>query len=128
MTAPESTTDVALRYLGQQFAEFRTSMHDEIAALRTDLAGLGVEMRSHMAAVGPRIAVLEHRVDEAERDLKQAAIDRSAEVAAVKQQHEQDMAEIRAAKKDSKAERVAIALALLTAALAWVPSLFELIN
>ncbi|MCR3719126.1 MULTISPECIES: guided entry of tail-anchored proteins factor 1 [Prauserella salsuginis group] len=68
MTRPGDTaTDVALRNMGHELSTLRASMHDELAAMRTDIATLAQELRAHTADQGPRLAVLEHRADQAER-------------------------------------------------------------
>lgn len=76
----------------------RTTVHDELAAMRTDISGLAGELRGYTAEQGPRVAVLEHRLTESEKDI----------------------AEIKAAKKDNKLLWCTVALSVLSAVLSWL--------
>lgn len=69
MTQPENPTGVALQYVREELATLRAAVHDELTAMRTDLSGLAGELRGYSAEQGPRIAVLEHRVGECEKDI-----------------------------------------------------------
>lgn len=69
MPSNETPADVALRYVRDELSTLRGAMHDELSAIRSDLSDLAGEMRAHMTEHGPRVAVLEHRVAEAERTL-----------------------------------------------------------
>lgn len=63
MSPPESHTDVTLRFVREEIAALRTTMHDELTGVRTDLSALAVEMRLQV----PKVAVLEHRVSQLEK-------------------------------------------------------------
>lgn len=92
---PETPADVALTYVQR-----------ELAGIRTELSDLAAEMRGHVAAHGPRVAVVEHRVDQIEADLTamQAASDRE------------------------RSQRWALWIAVLAALLGWVPTLIQTIG
>ncbi|MER7009884.1 hypothetical protein ABT324_00450 [Saccharopolyspora sp. NPDC000359] len=92
---PETPADVALNYVQR-----------ELAGIRTELSELAAEMRAHVAAHGPRVAVAEHRLDQIEADLTamQAARDRD------------------------RSQRWALWIAVLAALLGWIPSLAQTIG
>lgn len=69
MTQPDTPTGVALQYVREELSNLRTAVHDELAGMRSDISGLAGELRGHMAEQGPRLAVVEHRIGEAEKDL-----------------------------------------------------------
>ncbi|SFE54471.1 hypothetical protein SAMN04487819_11659 [Actinopolyspora alba] len=100
----ETPTDVALGYVKEQLDGLRTSMQDELAAIRSDLSAITSEMRSHMAEHGPRVAVLEHRVAQAE----------------------QNLANLQAARTRDRGLRWALLVAIIGAVLGWVPTLVTL--
>lgn len=101
MTEPGDTPEtVALRYVREELSTLRASMHDELAAMRTDIANLAQELRSHTADQGPRIAVLEHRIGEVEQRVEQVSKDRTAD----------------------RRLRVTVVVSLVVAVLGWVPS------
>jgi hypothetical protein len=85
MTSPDAqtATDVALRYVREEFA-----------AVRVDISGLAGELRAYTTEQGPRVAVLEHRLAEAEKD--------------------------RASKKDTWRTWGTIAVAVVSVVLAWL--------
>lgn len=101
MTDPTGS-GVALQFLKEEFSNLRSSVHEELSATRADLSTLAAELRSYTARQEPRIAVLEHRQTELEKDMKEA----------------------QAARKDNRAVWVAFAVA----AAAWVPDLIQLIS
>lgn len=69
MTQPETPTGVALQYVREELSNLRAAVHEEIAGMRTDISGLAGEFRGHMAEQRPRIAVVEHRLKECEKDI-----------------------------------------------------------
>lgn len=113
---PDSPTEVALRYVGQAVDTLRATVHDELAAVRTDLTALGAELRTHAAEQGPRIAVLEHRLTEAEKDIATVQQERDHERVTREQE--------RAADRRLRVQLlVAVAVCVLGAVLAWLTQL-----
>jgi hypothetical protein len=106
MTAPDNSTGIALQYVREELAVLRTAVHDELAGVRADLSGLAGELRGHSAQVAPRMAVLEHRTAELEKDLVM----------------------LRAEGVEDKRLRWTVAGAVLVAVLAWVPPLLQWIG
>jgi hypothetical protein len=97
MTAvPADGTAVALQYVREELQTFRSTVHDELAGMRTGIDDLSRELRGHLIEQGPRLAVIERRLDEAEKD----------------------MAELKASKKDKWQAWLAIGIAVLSALLA----------
>lgn len=78
----ESPTDVALRFVREELAALRATFHDEISAIRTDFAGLSATVVEQTNKVTPKIAVLEHRVDEHDKDIAEVRQARADEAAA----------------------------------------------
>lgn len=106
MSQPETPTGVALQYVREELSNLRAAVHDELAAMRTDLSGLAGELRGHTAEQGPRIAVVEHRLTEAEKDI----------------------AALQADKRTASSHRWTLVTAVAVAVLAWVPNLIDLIR
>lgn len=102
MTDPTTPTGVALQFLKEEFSNLRGAVHEELAATRAGVSDLATELRNYTAKQEPRIAVLEHRQTELEKDMKEA----------------------QASRKDNRAVWVAFAVA----AAAWVPDLIQLIS
>lgn len=111
MTDPNGTS-VALQYVREELNALGQRMHTELAALRGEVGQLAGEMRAHMTEQGPRMAVLEQRVGENEKDIVE---ERAA--------RERDMAAIRDAKKTSWQVWLAIALAVLSPFVSWLLTL-----
>ncbi|WP_158882004.1 hypothetical protein [Amycolatopsis anabasis] len=84
----------------------RESVHDELTALRGDFAELAKALNSHVADHSARVAVLEHRLTEADAEIS----------------------ELKTAGKTSTATRVSVGIALLSAGLAWVPDIISAIG
>ncbi|MGI8308402.1 hypothetical protein [Saccharopolyspora hattusasensis] len=89
---PETSADVALSYVQR-----------ELAGIRTELSDLAAEMRAHVAAHGPRVAVAEHRLDQIEGDIT----------------------EMQTARNSERSQRWALWIAVLAALLGWVPTLIQ---
>lgn len=107
MHTNETAADVAMRYIRDELSTLRASMHEELAAIRIDLSELSAEMRGHMAEHGPRVAVLEHRLGQAE-----AAI-----------------AEVKNARTTDRAQRWGVWMAVLAAVLSTtVPTILKLVG
>lgn len=97
----ETPTDVALRYIREELATFRTAVND-----------LSGEVRAHMLEQGKLIPVLTHRVTEVEKD-----------IGAVQLAHEELMGEVRADGRESRRVRWAMGTSLTVSVLGWVPAL-----
>lgn len=106
MSQPDTPTGVALQYVREELANLRTAMDGSLAGMRSDISGLAGELRGHMAEQGPRLAVVEHRLTEAEKDV----------------------AALQAAGTDDKRLRWTLATAIAVAVLAWIPDLITLIG
>ncbi len=88
---PEPGNPATWQYVREELTALRTDLHGELGGVRTDLADLARDLRSHMMQQGPEIAVIKRRLDEVERDV----------------------AELQTSKKDTVKQWVAIAVALL---------------
>lgn len=95
-----------MQYVREELSNLRSAVHDELTAMRTDISGLAGEMRGYMAQVAPRMAVLEHRLSEAEKDI----------------------AAIQATRADDKKLRWAVAAAVIAAVTGWVPGILALMG
>lgn len=95
----ESPTDVTLRHV-----------REDLAAMRSDIRGLGAELRAHMQEQAPRIAVIEHRVTGVEGDVEE--IQRT----------------LHAGTTEETRGRWGIATAITVATLSWVPHVITLIS
>lgn len=60
-------------WIQREFEILRTTVHDELAGVRKDMSGLAGEVRGHI----PRIAVLEHRADGHDREIRDLKRERS---------------------------------------------------
>ncbi|MCI2421517.1 hypothetical protein MOQ72_29190 [Saccharopolyspora sp. K220] len=98
---PETPADVALHYVREELSTLRATMHDELAAVRADISELAATLRGHMNDLGPRIAVLEHRIGESEKDI----------------------AEIKSERDSDRSKRWTVWIALLASVLSFVGSL-----
>ncbi len=76
----DTPTDLALKYVREELSTLRASVHDELAAMRTDLGALAAEMRSHTAVIGPQIAVILHRLDTHDKDLEEIRQQRQSDL------------------------------------------------
>lgn len=67
------TTDAApdgtLRYVREELAELRTSVRQDVTALRAAVDTMAAEFRAATVAQAPRLAVLERRADDAAADI-----------------------------------------------------------
>jgi len=108
----ESPADVALRYVRDELTTLRATMHDELAAVRADISDLAATLRGHMAEQGPRIAVLEHRIGETEKD-----------IAEVRHACEADIAEIKQAREADRSKRWTLWMAVVASVLSFIGSL-----
>lgn len=114
---PESPTGVALQYVREELSTLRSAVHDELGAMRKDVSTLAGELRAYSGEQGPRIAVLEHRLGETEKDL----ITQNA-------QHDKEMAKILEGRRGDRTLRWTVATSVIVAVLAWVPHLIALIG
>lgn len=89
---------IVLQFIREELGTVRTSMQEQFSGIRSDLAALGDKLGDHVADTGKRVAVLEHRLDEAHGEIQ----------------------DLKAARKDDKkvsaSTRLAIGLALLSIA------------
>lgn len=114
---PETPTGVALQYVREELSTLRGTVHDELSSMRKDVSTLAGELRAYSGEQGPRIAVLEHRLVEAEKDLLTQ-----------KAQHDKDIAAIHDSRRGDRALRATVVTAIVVAVLAWAPALINLIG
>lgn len=106
MSDPGNGTGIALQYVREELAGLRTSMDNSLSGVRSDLATLAGELRGYVNEHGPALAVMTHRLAEAEKDI--AAIRAEKTVA-----DEQN-------RRDRVTFRISVAVAVLAALLAWL--------
>lgn len=106
MSDPGNGTGIALQYVREELAGLRSSVDAALNGVRSDLANLAGELRGYVNEHGPALAVMTHRLAEAEKDI--ATI--RAEKAATEEQ----------ARRDRTALRVAVAVAVLSGLLSWL--------
>jgi hypothetical protein len=117
MTQPETPTGVALQYVREELSTLRGTVHDELGAMRKDVSTLAGELRAYSSEQGPRIAVLEHRLGEAEKDL----ITQKAE-------HDKEIVKLLEGRRGDRTLKWTVATAIIVAVLAWVPPLITLMG
>lgn len=61
------TDEQVHEWLREEFKAFRTAMHEELAGIRKDISGLETALRNEI----PRIAVLESRVNDHDKDIQE---------------------------------------------------------
>lgn len=90
MTDPTNT--IVLQFIREELGAVRTSMHEELSGLRADISNLADKLGSHVTDTSARVAVLEHRLNEADSEID----------------------ELKSARKTSAATRLAISLAVFS--------------
>lgn len=116
----EDGTSVALQYVREELATLSRRVDEAMTGLRSDVSGLAGELRGHMAEQGPRVAVLEQRVAEAEKDITALQVQHEKDVADLRVQHEKDIGAIREAKRTSWQAWLAIGIATVSALINWI--------
>ena len=72
---PDATNDLVVQVIRGEISGVR----DEIAGIRDDVSRIAAQVQGMAAEQGPKLAVLEHRVAEAEADIKNIHADRVRE-------------------------------------------------
>lgn len=106
MSDPGNGTGIALQYVREELAGLRSSMDNSLSGVRSDLATLAGELRGYVNEHGPALAVMSHRLAEAEKDISVLRT-------------EKDVAE-KQSRQDRVTIRAAVAVAVLSALLSWL--------
>lgn len=120
MTDPNSGTSVALQYVREEVAALSKRMDESMSGLRADISALAGEMRAHMSEQIPRMAVLEQRVNESEKDMAAIRTQHDADIVALRTQHDADIASLRESRRFSWGNWLAVALVILGSVLQWL--------
>jgi hypothetical protein len=128
---PRDANGVALGFVRDEIALFRSGVQEQISAMRGDVAGLAGELRAYVTEQATALALLKHRADISEKSVDTLRTDTSRALETLRvelrEEHARAIGDIETELADAKRYRaqllIGLALAVIAAVLSWLPDI-----